>query len=91
MPADGLCLYHALVAASDFSAYMAMTSADRAAAAGCLRQKTILELVASGLHSQAARLSLSGSAGYPDEEDFIYIAMASGCLLYTSPSPRDRG
>ena len=43
-----------------------------------LRRKTIVLLEEHGLSGQAARLGLSGYDGYPDEEDFLYVAMASG-------------
>ena len=43
-----------------------------------LRRGTIDKLREHGLSQRADRLFLSGSDGYPDEEDFMYIAMASG-------------
>ena len=43
-----------------------------------LRSKTSGLLTEHGLVEQAKRLALSGAEGYPDEEDFMYIAMALG-------------
>ena len=78
MPPDGLCLYHCIAAAANYASYMALSAPDRAVLAEQLRQKAIATLREHGLSSQAERLSLSGSEGYPDEPDFLYIAMASG-------------
>ena len=65
MPPDGLCLYHALTAAANLSAYRAKTAAERAAAAEQLRRQTIQLLSTEGLVSQSSRLSQSGAAGIP--------------------------
>ena len=78
MPPDGLCLYHCIAGAANYASYMALSAADRAVLAEQLRQKAIATLREHGLSSQAERLSLSGPEGYPDEPDFLYIAMASG-------------
>ena len=78
MAPDGLCLYHCLVAARDYVSYVAMSVPERVTLAEQLRQKSINILKEHGLASQAERLSLSGKDGYPDEPDFLYIAMASG-------------
>ena len=78
MPPDGLCLYHCLVAARDYVSYMAMSVSERVTLAEQLRQKSIGILKEHGLSNQAARLGLSGSGGYPDEENFMYLAKASG-------------
>ena len=78
MAPDGLCLYHCLAAAANYANYMALSLPDRAMLAEQLRQKSIDLLVEHGLLQQANRLKLSGAAGYPDEPDFLYIAMATG-------------
>ena len=78
MAADGLCLYHCILAAADYTGYMELSEPERASRAEQLRRKTILLMEEHGLSSQAARLGLSGYDGYPDEEDFLYVAMASG-------------
>ena len=75
---DDLCLYHCLVAAADLPRYYAATEKQRSMWAKRLRCKTIALLDANGLSSQARRLELSGSDGYPDEEDFRWLSMASG-------------
>ena len=81
MAPDGLCLYHCLVAARDYVSYMAMSVPERVTLAEQLRQESINILKEHGLSSQAERLSLSGSDGYPDEPDFLYIAMAFRCIV----------
>ena len=73
---DGLCLYRCLVAAADFPRYIAATDWQRSMWAERLRCKTIALLKSYGLTVQARRLALSGSAGYPDEPDFYYLAEA---------------
>ena len=78
MAPDGLCLYHCLVAARDYVGYMALSVSERATLAEQLRQKSISILRDHGRSRRADRLARSGYDGYPDEEDFIYIAMASG-------------
>ena len=78
MSPDGLCLYHCIACAMDYVSYMAGTPSDRVALAEKLRASTISELRQHGLDQRADRLQLSGTDGYPDEEDFKYIAMASG-------------
>ena len=46
--------------------------------AEALRSTVVQLLTDAGLSSRAHRLQLSGYEGYPDEEDFLYLAMASG-------------
>jgi len=77
MAPDGLCLYHCLVAARNDDNYTGMTLSERATLAKGLRCATICLLREHGRSHQADRLRLSGYDGYPDEEDFMYIAMAS--------------
>ena len=76
--ADDLCLYHCLAAAVDLRRYYAASDTQRSMWAKRLRCKTIGVLKEHHLLNRAHRLSLSGSAGYPDEEDFFYLSMASG-------------
>ena len=53
-----------------------------------LRQKTVAELKGHGLSRRSRRLSLSGYDGYPDEPDFLYIAMAAGASFELAISDR---
>ena len=78
MPADDFCLYHCLVAAVDLRRYYAASDTQRSMWARRLRCRTISVLNQHQLLDRARRLGLSGSAGYPDEEDFFYLSMASG-------------
>ena len=78
MNRDGLCTYHCLAAAADCVAYCNASTAYSAALADDLRRVTIRLLDEDGLSSQARRLERSGYDGYPDEEDFLYLARASG-------------
>ena len=78
MAPDGLCLYHCLVAATDYAGYMGLTLSERECKAEELRSATAVKLREHGLSKRADRLQLSGKDGYPDEEDFRYIAVASG-------------
>ena len=76
--ADDLCLYHCLVAAADLPRYYAASDIQRGNWARRLRCRTISVLNQHQLLDRARRLGLSGSAGYPDEEDFPYLSIASG-------------
>ena len=78
MDRDGLCTYHCIAAATDCTTYCNASTANRAALADDLRRVTIRLLDEDGLKSQARRLERSGYDGYPDEEDFLYLASASG-------------
>ena len=78
MAPDGLCLQHCIVAAADLVKYQALPVPEPATQAEELRIATIATLREDGLSKRADRLELSGKDGYPDEEDFSYIAMASG-------------
>ena len=78
MTRDGLCLYHCLVAAADYAADQELKLSERVRRAEKLRRDAIALLKQHGLSQRARRLGLSGYDGYPDEEDFLYLAMASG-------------
>ena len=78
MAPDGLCLYHCIVAAADHINNASSSLSERVARAEKLRSATICKLREHGLSHRADRLGLSGYDGYPDEEDFSYVAMASG-------------
>ena len=78
MAPDGLCLYHCLVAAMDRINYASLSLSERVVSAEKLRSATMCKLREHGLSHRADRLGLSGYDGYPDEDDFSYIAMASG-------------
>ena len=77
--ADDLCLYHCLAAAVDLRRYYAASDTQRSMWARRLRCRTISVLNQHQLLDRARRLGLSGSAGYPDKEDFQYLSIASGC------------
>lgn len=73
-----LNLYHCLVAASGYAKYMDLALSERAVRAGSLRCATIRLIREDGASSQADRLMRSGYDGYPVQDDFYYIAKASG-------------
>ena len=77
MPPDGLCLYHCLLYAANPGAYDAWEPASAAAAAEDLRQRIIAKFYSVGASDQGDRLGQSGSAGYPQEEDFAMISQVT--------------
>ena len=88
MPADGLCLYHCLSAATNYDQYLSSSHDDRVTMAQQLRTKTIELLREQGLTGQARRLGKSGYEGYPDEPDFFYLATAAGASFEQAISDR---
>ena len=69
VPADGLCLYHCMVAARDVAAWREMPLATRIDHAKALKESLMLALREKGDASIADRLSLSGPGGYPGMDE----------------------
>ena len=56
----------------------------------CIRNATVLVVGAGGLGSPAALYLVSAGIGHLYLADGDRVDLSNFCLLYTSPSPRDR-
>ena len=73
MPADGLCLYHCMTyGISNGRGYQSRNYAER------FQRKVWMKLLEAGQRTSWERLHRDGPEGYPDEEDFPYVAAAAG-------------
>ena len=78
VPADDLCLYHCICAASDVAHWKTLSPEMRVKRTKLLRDVLIQFIEDSGDTATAERLKLSGKDGHPGSSEFHHIAKYIG-------------